>query len=82
MPLDAHDAALMGILDDFHQAVKQLPEVPPHPAVVELSAPASSACAARPPVDDWERSAEELLQEEELAPKPTTMKAEKGKHKR
>ena len=52
MPLDAYDAALMGILDDFHQAVKQLLEVPPRPSVVEHSAPASSACAARPPVDD------------------------------
>ena len=52
-PLDAYDAALMGILDDFHQAVKRLLEVPPHPSVVEHSASASSACSARPPVDDW-----------------------------
>ena len=31
MPLDTHDAALMGILNDFHQCVQRIPDPPPHP---------------------------------------------------
>ena len=46
MPLDVYDATLMGTLDDFHQAMKQIPDLPPRPSTLGQSASVSSACAA------------------------------------
>ena len=80
MPLDVYEATLMGILDDFHQAMKQIPDLPPRPSTLEQSASVSSACAAPIPVDDWVGAAEEPVKQEELETKPVAKK--KGKHKR
>ena len=81
MPLDVYDATLMEILDDFHQAMKQIPDLPPRPSTLEQSASFSSACAAPIPVDDWEGAAEELVRQEELETKSAAKKAKQGKHK-
>ena len=78
MPLDVYDATLMRILNDFHQSVQRLPDVPP------LVHSASTL------VGDWEHSAHELLLEEERATsstraapsQPATKRAKKGNHKR
>ena len=76
------DATLMEILDDFHQSMKRNPDLPPHLSTLEPSASSSSACAARTPVDDWERTVEELVSKEEIEVRPATKKARKGQHKR